>query len=368
MIPDRDQADSLSEAVRAARDTRTPLQIVGSGSKTFLTGACEAAANVRLLSVIEHCGIVDYRPEELVVTARAGTRLVDLEQALARQGQRLPFEPPRFHGGGTLGGALACGLSGPGRPWFGAVRDAVLGVDLINGYAERLRFGGQVMKNVAGYDASRLQVGAFGTFGVILAASIKVLPLPAQERTLTFELPAVDALERCRRWALRAYPISATCWWEGILRVRLSGAEPAVAWAAADLGGDVRDDTDFWSDLRDHRLAFLRGADDHTRPLWRCSMPPAAAAPLAGCLIGWAGAERWARPGDAADAERLAATVRTQGGHARPFDGRYGLRAGPHVPAPEALYAARLKQAFDPLGIFNPELSAAIEPEALLAD
>jgi glycolate oxidase FAD binding subunit len=364
MSVDRDVAETLCEAVRTARETGTQLRISGSGSKAFLTQGIANTADTRLLSATEHCGIVDYRPEELVVTARAGTPLEALEHALVERGQRLPFEPPRFHGGGTVGGAVACGLSGPGRPWYGAVRDAVLGIELINGYGERLRFGGQVMKNVAGYDLSRLQVGAFGTLGLILSVSIKVLPIPPHERTLAFELDAASALERCRSWARRPYPISATCYWNGRLHVRLSGAEPAVAWAVAELGGEVRDDAPFWAALRDHRVEILSESGSPAARLWRCSLPPAASVPLENCLIGWAGAERWLRPADAAEAARLTAAVRASGGHARPFDGGYGLRAGPHVPEPEALYAARLKQAFDPDGVFNPELSPEALPEA----
>lgn len=362
MAVDADLSEALCDAVRRAQAAGESLRIVGSGSKSFLTRGRESAAGVRasrLLSMTEHRGIIDYRPEELVVTARAGTPLPELEDALAQRGQRLPFEPPRFRGPGTLGGAVACGLSGPGRPWRGAVRDAVLGVELVNGAGEHLRFGGQVMKNVAGYDVSRLQVGAFGTLGLLLTVSVKLLPAPPSERTLVFDLDAVSALERCRGWARRPLPISATCYWDGRLRLRLSGAEAAVADAAAELGGEASGEEGFWRALRDHRLEFFTDGGPEPRPLWRCSLPPAARTPLEGCLVTWAGGERWLRRA-AADGAGLEAAARDCGGHARLFGGDFGMRAGPHIPAAEAVYAGRLKQAFDPTGVLNPELSAAL--------
>jgi glycolate oxidase FAD binding subunit len=250
------------------------------------------------------------------------------------------------------------------------VRDCVLGVELVNGLGERLRFGGQVMKNVAGYDLSRLQVGAFGTLGLLLSVSVKVLPQPVEQRTLNFELSAEAALARCRAWARTAYPISATCHLDGVLRVRLSGAAPAIAWAASELGGDGAGDPSFWIALRDHSLEFLR-ADG---PLWRVSLPPAAPRPLEG-LMNWSGAERWWRapslvapasavaagagsgPADAAASEEaaraLVAQVAAAGGTARRFDGRFGVSSFDGVPG---RYAARLKAAFDPGNILNPHL------------
>ncbi|MFU8814698.1 MAG: glycolate oxidase subunit GlcE [Pseudomonadales bacterium] len=364
---DGDRSEALCDTVRRAHAAGESLRIVGSGSKAFLTAASKGSGRpTRLLPMAGHRGIIDYRPEELVITARAGTPLQDLECALAERGQRLPFEPPQFDGAGTLGGAVACGLSGPGRPWRGAVRDAVLGVELINGAGEHLRFGGQVMKNVAGYDVSRLQVGAFGTLGLLLAVSVKVLPAPPCEQTLLFELDAATALERCRAWARQPLPITASCYWNGRLWLRLSGAEAAVAWAREELGGELAsDDEGFWEALRDHRLAFFtQGGDSEAeRPLWRCLLPPGATAPLADCLVTWAGGERWLRPASAEEGARLGAAVRDCGGHARPFDGGYGMRAGSHVAVPEAHYAARLKLAFDPDGLLNPELSAAV-PDA----
>lgn len=351
MSTDRDQSQALVEAVRSAFETDRHLRIAGSGSKGFLSVGREAGEQPagRLLSVADHCGIVDYRPEELVITARAGTPLKDVERLLAQHGQYLPFEPPRFHGGGTLGGAVASGLAGPGAPWRGGVRDGLLGVDMINGRGERLVFGGQVMKNVAGYDISRLQAGAFGTLGVLLEISVKVLPRPERERTLAFELEPAAALEHCRAWLRRPYPISATSYHDGVLRLRLSGAGAGVDWAVRELGGEVRDD-DYWRALRDHRVSVLGGHAEGR--LWRATVAPAAREPLAGCLVTWGGAQRWWRQQD-----DVAPSITH--GHARAFDGRFGLRTSSDTATRR--YLERVKQAFDPAGVLNPELSPRSE-------
>lgn len=367
MSTDADHSDALCEAVRLAFEAGECLRISGSGSKTFLTPGPEGAEGAPwgpLLSVAEHCGVLDYRPEELVVTARAGTSLKELERTLARAGQHLPFEPPRFRGSGTIGGAVACGLAGPGRAWRGGVRDALLGVELVNGRGERLRFGGQVMKNVAGYDVARLQAGAFGTLGLLLAVSLKVLPRAPAEETRVFALTATEALACCRSWARLPHPVTATCYLDGTLRVRLSGAASAVRQAATALGGEREPDEQFWNVLRDHRHEFFAAPG-----LWRCSVPPAAAQPLDDCLVTWGGAERWWRPSTTdglGDSARPAAVVAEQGGHARPFDRTFAVRHGPQLTTAEHRYSARLKQAFDPGGVFNPELS--IPGEAADAD
>ncbi|MBX3707529.1 MAG: glycolate oxidase subunit GlcE [Pseudomonadales bacterium] len=356
MPPDADIADYLQDAVAGAAARGGALCISGSGSKAFLAAGHATgpqAAGGQLLSTTEHTGIIDYRPEELVLTARAGTSLAHIEATLGAAGQRLPFEPPRFRGGGTLGGAVACGLSGPGRPWFGALRDAVLGVELINGLGERLRFGGQVMKNVAGYDLARLQAGAFGTLGLLLSVSLKVLPRPQSERTLVFELDPATAVARCRAWARQPYPLTGACHADGVLRVRLAGAPAAVDEAAAALGGDGAAAPGYWDALRDHALDWFRSGGC----LWRLSVPPAADPAGMDCLINWAGAERWwsAPSGDDATA-RMLTRVAQAGGHARRFDATYGIQ---QPTGPAATYVRRLKAAFDPARVLNPHLSPA---------
>jgi glycolate oxidase FAD binding subunit len=266
--------ETLIERIRAAHDTRSPLIIQGGGSKTFYGGADEG----EVLGTRKLTGIVDYQPKELVLTARAGTPLAEIEAQLAEQNQMLAFEPPHFDGPATLGGSIAAGLSGPRRPYAGAARDFVLGVRMIDGTGQPLRFGGQVIKNVAGYDVSRLMVGALGTLGLITEVSLKVLPKPAAERTLQFELDEAAAIEKMNRWAGQPLPLSATSWHAGLLTVRLSGAASAVQAAQAKLGGEpVSDAAAFWLRLRDQTTPFfdIRSSTSN-QSLWRLAVKPTA--------------------------------------------------------------------------------------------
>ncbi len=338
----RDSSDEFLQAIASARDAGQRLSIVGTGSKAALSGDPNSAEG-RLLSTVEHTGIVDYRPDELVVTVRSGTSLRELNQLLAREGQMLGFEPPEYRGLGTVGGAVASGLAGPGRAWRGGARDSVLGVQMINGLAERLRFGGQVMKNVAGFDVSRLQAGAFGMLGLILEVSLKVLPLPQSEQTLCLDLGAADAQARVLEWARSPYPISATAWLDGVLWVRLSGAEAAVSQTSAEFGGEAQSDNTFWSALRDHSLPYFRAGEVSCRHL-------APASPLLpeDQVLEWNGARRWSNAGSADAGYRLFGE-----GYAR-----FRCREGGGDPV-TAEYQARIKQAFDPDNLFNPELTDA---------
>ena len=343
---DADASASLAERVRSAITDDTPLSIVGGGSKTFLGRPTQA----RPLHVGGHCGIVSYEPSELVVTARGGTPLREVEAALAERGQMLAFEPPRFGDTDTLGGTVAAAQSGPRRPWAGAVRDFVLGVRLLDGKGEILSFGGQVMKNVAGYDLSRLMAGAMGTLGVLLEVSLKVLPRPECEVTLRFELDAARAITNMHEWARRPLPLSGAFHEAGRLRVRLSGSAPGVESAAAQLGGERSDDAPVWSELRDQRGAFFRDP----APLWRVSVPPASA-PLdlpGEALIDWGGALRWTKTGASPQTVRDAAA--RLGGHAMLF--RHGDRNGsvyhPLSPGLDQLHR-RLKDTFDPKRLLN---------------
>jgi glycolate oxidase FAD binding subunit len=340
----------LRERIRAAAERGTALCLRGAGTKDFYGGAPRG----EVLDTRAHAGIIDYEPTELVLTARCGTRLAELEGALTAKGQMLPFEPPHFGAGATLGGCVAAGLSGPRRAAAGALRDFVLGARLIDGRARELGFGGRVMKNVAGYDVSRLLAGSLGTLGLILEVSLKVLPRPAAERTLRLEMPQDKALESLNRWAGSPLPVTASAWRDGELCLRLSGAERAVQAAAAKLGGEALEDAPaarFWAGIREQNDAWFAG----DAPLWRLSVP-SAAAPLelpGALLIEWGGALRWLRSG--AEAASVRAAAARAGGHATLFRGG-DKTAGVFAPlAPALLRLHReLKAAFDPAGIFNP--------------
>lgn len=337
----------LQDAVRSAAANATPLRIVGSGSKAFYGRSTQG----RPLQLGAHRGIVDYQPGELVITARVGTPLAEIAAALAEHNQMLGFEPPHFGTAATLGGTLACGLSGPRRPYAGAARDFVLGMKIINGNGDLLSCGGQVMKNVAGYDVSRLMVGALGTLGVLLETSLKVLPRPAEELTVAREAETDEAIRTMNEWAGRALPLSA-CAYDGMrLYTRLSGTATALRAARLKLGGElIEDGADFWTSVRELRHGFFSS----DAPLWRLSVPPAAAPiDLPGqWFIDWGGAQRWLRS-SASDDDIRAAAARA-GGHATLFRG--GDRDAVFQPLAPPLLAVqqRLKQCFDPHGILNP--------------
>ena len=342
-----DLIESFADTLRNAGSSGTPLSIRGGGSKAFYGRAVSAEE----FCVGEYAGLIEYAPEELVVSARAGTPLAALEAVLARQNQMLAFEPPHFAAAATLGGTITCGLSGPRRPYAGAVRDHVLGITCLNGAGKRLRFGGQVMKNVAGYDISRTLTGSLGTLAVLLDISLKVLPRPETEITLRRETTSAEAIRLFNRWAGLPLPLSAGCHHDGWLTVRLSGYEQGVKAAADKLGGDeVSVAGTFWDDLREQRLAFFADA----RPLWRLAVPPATPPlPLDGdCLIDWGGAQRWYKTGLPAAALRHGAAA--AGGHATLFHNGGGNDVFHPLPGPLLALHRRLKHGFDPAGILNP--------------
>jgi glycolate oxidase FAD binding subunit len=342
--------DQLASHIRDAAAGKRPLNIRGGGSKAFYGNA----ATGELLSVAGYRGIVDYEPTELVVTARCGTPLAELEATLAEKGQLLPFEPPHFGPAATLGGCIAAGLSGPRRAYAGAARDFVLGVRILDGRGDDLRFGGQVMKNVAGFDVSRVMTGSLGTLGVILEVSLKVLPLPVAETTLRLAMDEAAAVRTLNEWDGKPLPISATAWDAGLLHVRLSGARAAVDAATRKLGGDAVDAaeaTAFWRGIREQTAPFFAGG---VEPLWRLSLP-SATAPLAlpgAQLVEWGGALRWLKSG--APAESIRAAALAAGGHATLFRAP-DKAAGAFQPLAPGLLALhrKLKQTFDPAGIFN---------------
>ncbi|HXA48050.1 MAG TPA: glycolate oxidase subunit GlcE [Burkholderiaceae bacterium] len=339
----------FKERIAAATANGNALRIVGGGTKDWYGNRLQGET----LSTLAYSGIADYEPTELVITARCGTPLAEIEAALAEQNQMFAFEPPHFGAGATIGGVVASGLSGPRRAAVGAVRDFVLGAVLMDGKGEVLHFGGQVMKNVAGYDVSRLMTGAMGTLGLLLEVSIKVLPRPPVETTLRFQLDQADAIRRLNEWGGQPLPISASVWQDGALLLRLSGATAAVAAAKNKLGGEeLGACADTWADLREQRSAYFKTQDD---PLWRLSLP-STAQPLAlpgEQLIEWGGAQRWLKTNASASDIRTAAAQ--AGGHATLFRGG-DKQVGVFHPLTktQAMLHRNLKAAFDPARIFNP--------------
>jgi len=337
----------LASRIKDHAARKAAVRIRGGGTKDFYGARIDGEP----LDVSGYSGIVAYEPRELVLTVRAGTRLGEIEQVLAAEGQMLPFEPPGFGEAATIGGTVACNFSGPRRPFAGAVRDFVLGARIVNGKGEDLSFGGRVIKNVAGYDVSRLMAGALGTLGVLTEISFKVLPRPTAESTLAFELDEAHMIETVNRWAGQPLPLSATAWEAGVLRVRLSGASSAVAAARAKLGGtEMPDGAPYWEGLREQRLPFFSG----DRPLWRLSVAQTAA-PIGldfPQLIEWGGGVRWVS--GALGATRAREAAEKAKGHATLFRG--GDRAAgvfhPLAPAIAKIHR-RLKDAFDPAGILN---------------
>ncbi|GLU33064.1 glycolate oxidase subunit GlcE [Trinickia caryophylli] len=340
-----DASEALIHAVREAIAKKTPLAIRGGDTKGFLGRPASGAP----LDTRAHRGIVSYDPTELVVTARAGTPLAELETALDDAGQMLACEPLVFGPQATVGGMAAAGLSGARRPWAGSVRDFVLGCRVITGHGKHLRFGGEVMKNVAGFDVSRLLAGSFGCLGVITEVSLKVLPKPRAALDLTLEVPAADAIARVAEWRRTGLPLAGACHFDGKLQVRLEGGHGSVEAAQARIGGAVCDGS-FWPALRRLKLPFFAGP----APLWRLSLP--AAAPLAALpgpvLLDWAGMQRWLKSD--APAHEVRRLARELGGYATCFTPDVTSEPFEPLSAPLERLHRQLKAQLDPHGIFNP--------------
>jgi glycolate oxidase FAD binding subunit len=338
--------EQIAETIRAAAARKQPLRIRGSGSKDFHGWSLDGEP----LDLRGYSGVVEYEPTELVITARAGTPLAEVERALAGGRQMLAAEPPHFGAGATLGGCVAAGFSGPRRAQAGSVRDFVLGAKVMNAEGEVLSFGGQVMKNVAGFDLSRLMAGSFGTLGVLLEVSLKVLPVPEEEITLRFAMDEASALDRMNRWAGQPLPVSATCFAGGQLSVRLSGSALGLAAARKQLGGEaLADGAQFWERVREQRLDAFQGST-----LWRLSVK-STAAPLnlpGRQVIEWNGTLRWVASD--APAEQMFAAARAAGGHATRFRG--GSAGTPIMQLDPGVLALhrKLKAALDPQGLFGP--------------
>ncbi len=361
-MADHDITDNLRERVAEAMTTGATLRLVGGDSKSFY--GCEVDPSATTLEIAGHRGITNYQPTELTLTARAGTPLSELRAALDDAGQMLPFEPPAFDGCdgalATLGGTVACGLSGPARPFNGACRDFLLGTRIINGRAQVLRFGGEVMKNVAGYDLSRLMVGALGSFGVILDASFKVLPKPAVTRSFSAACDLETALATMREKRMQYLPLTGASYVGERLHYRLAGATSSVNECAQIFHNDIageEDDGSHWQALREHTHPFF----DDTRPLWRLALPPGTGpitvdSSSADQIVDWCGQQRWLLSD--APADIIQACARRAGGHATRF--RRGDRNLFQDGEPSIqLLQTRLKAAFDPSGLFNPGKLAA---------
>ena len=338
----------IQDQVRDAASKSEALRIVGGDSKRGL--GREAVG--KPVSVSDLAGVVEYQPTELMITVQAGTTISHLREVLAENRQALASETPDYGGKATIGGALACNQSGPSRPWYGSIRDHVLGVRLINGKAEHLRFGGQVMKNVAGYDVSRLQAGAMGTFGILTEVSIKVLPEPEASLTVRQEMDADQAIRTMNTIGMKPRPLTGACWHEGAMFLRLSGPISVIEASAATIGGEqVDNDAEFWSGLREQTLPFFEGKPD----LWRLSLRPTSPHFLSqgDWLIDWGGAQRWLAGRHDHDAlEAIAAKSGGEVGRIRGGDRKSEVL--PSLVGIKCELLIRMKQAFDPAGVFNP--------------
>lgn len=340
--------EHFQQRVQAAAAGKQPIRIRGGGTKDWYGQRLEG----EILDTRGYSGIVDYEPTELVITARCGTLLTEIEAVLAERKQMLAFEPPHFGAGATLGGTIAGGLAGPRRASSGGVRDFVLGAKLLDGKGDVLSFGGQVMKNVAGYDVSRMLAGSMGTLGLLLEVSVKVLPKPFAETTLRLQIDEIDAIRKLNEWGGQPLPVSSSCWHDGVLSLRLSGAQAAVDAAIRLIGGDLVQDCDaFWAGVREQQHPFFAGQG----ALWRLSVPSTTGAIVLGGeqLIEWGGAQRWLRT--QLDAATIRRTVSALGGHATLFRGG-DKSAGVFQPLQPAIARIheRLKASFDPANIFNP--------------
>lgn len=338
----------LSDVIKQAVSDKRAVRITGSGSKSFYGNPCTSTP----VDVSFHQGILEYEPSELFITARAGTPIEEIRQELQKHQQYLPFDPPRYQGKGTLGGMLASGLSGPARPYQGAVRDYVLGVKCINGKGEILRFGGQVIKNVAGYDVSRLMCGAMGTLGIILEVSLKVLPEPDIQLTVEKDCDMSEAFRLMQQWQHKSDVLSAMSFHAGQLRIRLCGTRMAVAAAQEKLALNESDDT-YWQQLRDHQLDFFTQG---SLPMWRIHTRRGHMLEhfsMEHCLMDWGGGQYWLHAEISEDEMQSLATA--QGAYATLFDNQYVQRSVfPIKDEHSRRIEKRIKLSFDPEGILNP--------------
>lgn len=347
------RTQELQDRVRAALNDKTPLKIIGGNSKHFYGNDISTHKNIEILETRIHQGVISYEPSELVITARAGTPLKEIEALLAENNQMLPFDPPHFGEHATLGGAIATGLSGSRRPFTGSARDFVLGTKIITGKGEIMSFGGQVMKNVAGYDVSRLMVGALGTLGVLLEISIKVLPRPNTEVTQVIAMSRQDALQTMHELNQTPLPLSGLAYENEKLYVRLSGAESAVTSAQQKVSGETLVHAEnFWQQLNEHTHPFFEITKN--KPLWRLSVPYVADINLEeDSFIDWAGALYWIYSDK--EPEQIQQLALKQGGAATLFKAvnEDSQERFPPLQAKIKQLQINLKIRFDPYGILN---------------
>jgi glycolate oxidase FAD binding subunit len=340
-----DISEILQQQVVLAFENATALNITAGGSKSFLG----QEAHGQEIDVSAHSGIIEYDPRELVLTARSGTRLSEVEAALADSGQMLAFEPPSFGSSATLGGTIACALSGSRRPYSGSARDFVLGCKLLNGRGEITSFGGQVMKNVAGYDVSRLMTGAYGTLGILLEISLKVLPRAAASITVSRVCSESEAITVMSEFLSKPYPVDGACYDGERCHVRISGSAQAIKETQKKIPGEVLPNADaFWHGLREHKLPFFQHASTLYRVMVKPATPPLS---IAGSwLLDWGGAQRWLYSNESLAAIRHHVTL--AGGHVTVFRGGDQEIFQP-LAAPMLTLHQRLKSSFDPKNIFN---------------
>lgn len=344
----KDHIQSLCETVTAANQQQQPLQIHGGKSKIFYGNNI----NAREVSTTNLNGIIEYQASELYITAYAGTPLKEIEKVLATQDQMLSFEPPHYANTATIGGTVACGLSGPRRPYADAIRDCILGTNIINGKGEHLSFGGKVMKNVAGYDVSRLMCGAFGTLGLLTQVTMKVLPKPKAEITIKFEYSEQEAIKQIQTWLTSLIPISATYYENNQLWIRVSGLDDTVTNVQKNIGGEIISSSNaFWDSIKDHQTDFFKDSS----PLYRCIIPqnsPTISIQGDTCFE-WNGALRWIKSNNSF--EEVIEQASALRGHVTLFrsDSKPTDCLNPMNEHLKKLHL-NLKQAFDPTGILNP--------------
>ena len=334
-----DDSQRLTDSVNYAVAQKKQLSILGHGTKARYVRSTQGDS----LQTSDHVGVIEYRPDELTISVRAGTTLTEIAEVLDEHDQMLACDPPRFLGGGTIGGAVACGLCGPGRPWYGNLRDAVLGIEIVNGLGERLKFGGSVMKNVAGFDVSRLMVGSLGIFGVILNVNLRVHPKPDIERTISLDLDWDRAWKILGETIATPSAISGTCYWSGSLYLRLSGNRASIGETRSRYPDGAEIENELWAHLRDHDHPFFH-RQEQLRRTWLGRGTQAKIDENGSELVEWAGAQVWSHRGTSSSA------VLDERDTSEPFD-RVSAR-----PEAESKYVKRLRRAFDPHLLFNGDL------------